>query len=335
MKRNQSLLHLNTFGINVSAETLIELSGNPESFEFPDLDADGKELLILGGGSNVLFTKDFEGTVLLNRISGVEKIEEDENHIYVRVGAGENWHAFVQYCILHGYAGIENLSLIPGNVGASPMQNIGAYGVEVKNVIEKVNGIYLDSGLTFSFSTNECEFGYRSSIFKTSLRNKVLITDVIFRLNKFPEFHISYGAIQDELEAMNVSELSIAHVGEAVCAIRRRKLPDPSEIGNAGSFFKNPVVGKELLNELRDHYEEIPNYEVDENHTKLAAGWLIEKCGWKGKRMGNFGVHEKQALVLVNYGGAKGADVLQLSQNIQQSVWDTFGVQLETEVNIY
>ncbi len=255
--------------------------------------------LILGGGSNILFTKDFDGIVLKNEIKGIEKVKEDEEYVYIKAGAGESWHAFVLYCIKNNWAGIENLSLIPGNVGASPMQNIGAYGVEIKEVFHELKAFHLHEKTNYSFALKDCEFGYRESIFKRRYKNEFVILNVTYRLNKTLAFNTKYGAIEQELEKMGVTKISIAAISQAVINIRSSKLPDPKEIGNAGSFFKNPSVHREKFEKLKSEFPAIVGYENPDHSMKLAAGWLIEQCGWKGYRSGDAGVHAKQALVLV------------------------------------
>ncbi|HMG67172.1 MAG TPA: UDP-N-acetylmuramate dehydrogenase, partial [Chitinophagaceae bacterium] len=296
--------------------------------------------LILGGGSNILFAKDFDGLILKNDIKGIERIKEnsqpggDEEHVYVRLGAGENWHQFVLYCIQNGFAGVENLSLIPGNVGASPMQNIGAYGVEIKEVFHELSAFHLQERANYTFGVKDCEFGYRDSIFKGKYRNQFVILDVTYRLNTIPKFNTSYGAIEQELERMGVKELSIAAISQAVINIRTSKLPDPAVIGNAGSFFKNPSISKEKFQDLESKHKNIVGYKNSDGSIKLAAAWMIEQCGWKGYRRGDAGCHEKQALVLVNYGNAKGGEIFDLSEEIRQSVKEKFEVVLEREVNI-
>jgi UDP-N-acetylmuramate dehydrogenase len=335
IKENYPLKSFNTFGINVSCRYFTEfdnIENLKNTLEHPL--AKSNQILVLGGGSNILFTKDFNGLVIKNNISGIEKIKEDEHYEYIKAGAGVNWHSFVMYCIENNLAGVENLSLIPGNVGASPMQNIGAYGVEVKDVIESVHGVFIEDLHEFSLSNNECKFSYRESIFKHELKNKAVITHVIYRLNKTPKFNTSYGAIEQELEKMGVKTLSIKAISDAVCNIRRSKLPNPSEIGNAGSFFKNPIVDKVTFENLKSQYPDIPNYQQADGSVKLAAGWLIEQCGWKGFRKDDYGVHKLQALVLVNYGNAKGGDIYRLSEDILLSVNEKFGIRLEREVNI-
>lgn len=295
----------------------------------------GSSLLILGGGSNILLTSDFNGLVAKNNITGIEKVKEDADHVYLKVGAGENWHRFVQYCIDGNLAGVENLSLIPGSVGASPMQNIGAYGVEIKEVFHSLEAMHLQDRSIRTFSLHDCEFGYRDSVFKRRHKNEYAILHVTFRLNKTPKFNTSYGAIEQELKKMNVQELSIAAISQAVVNIRSSKLPDPEVIGNAGSFFKNPTVSATFFYGLKMKFPSIVAYKVGDDAYKLAAGWLIEQCGWKGIRKGDAGCHSQQALVLVNYGDATGKEIYDLSEEILRSVQDKFGVLLEREVNIY
>lgn len=292
------------------------------------------QTLVLGGGSNILLTKDFTGIVLKNDVMGIEKVKEDDEHVYLKVGAGENWHRFVLYCIDNNLAGVENLSLIPGNVGASPMQNIGAYGVEMKEVFQDLEAMHLQEKRVHTFSVNDCEFGYRESVFKKKYKGEFAILTVTFRLNKHPRFNTTYGAIEQELEKMGVQDLSIRAVSQAVINIRSSKLPDPAVIGNAGSFFKNPTVPASFFDELKKQFPSIVAYKVGDDAYKLAAGWLIEQCGWKGIRKGDAGCHAKQALVLVNYGNATGQEIYDLSDEIVESVQKKFNVTLEREVNI-
>ncbi len=333
LKENASLKHLNTFGIDVKAEKLLSFSTTAELIQGLEK-ADENKLLILGGGSNVLFMNDISGLVLLNRIKGIEKVNEDEKHVWIKAGAGEVWHDFVLNCIQNGWAGVENLSLIPGSVGAAPMQNIGAYGVEIKSVFEELEAVEITTGNTRVFSNKECQFGYRESVFKRALKGKYIITSVTFKLNKKPEFHTSYGAIKAELENLGVKEISIESISQAVINIRKSKLPDPAEVGNAGSFFKNPVVQTDLAEAIKREHPNCANYPAGEGLTKLAAGWLIDQAGWKGKTFGNYGVHPNQALVLVNYGGAMGKQIYDLSTEILEDVKSKFGVELEREVNV-
>lgn len=332
---NSPLKKLNTFGIDAQARYMAICSTIDDYRELKEWKHfEENKKLILGGGSNILFTQDFDGLVIKNEFKGIEKTRDTEDYIYIKVGAGENWHQFVLHCVKNGYAGVENLSLIPGNVGASPMQNIGAYGVEIKDVFHELEAIEIATGEVTTFNGQECNFGYRESIFKNTVKDKFIISSVTYRLNKKPDYNTSYGAIEQELENMGIEELSISAISQAVINIRSSKLPDPKEIGNAGSFFKNPVIDAAKADEIRQEYPNLASYKVDEEHTKLAAGWLIEQCGWKGKRIGNYGVHVNQALVLVNYGGAQGNDIWQLSEDIKQSVLVKFGVELEREVNI-
>jgi UDP-N-acetylmuramate dehydrogenase len=293
-----------------------------------------KNAFILGGGSNILLTKDYDGIILKNEIKGIEVVNEDEDHIYIKAGAGENWHGFVMHCVQHNYAGVENLSLIPGNIGASPMQNIGAYGVEIKDVFYELEAFHKQEKVIEKFSLKDCDFGYRESVFKNKYKDQFVIASVTYRLNKRPSFNTSYGAINQELERMGVKELSIQAISQAVINIRTSKLPDPKEVGNAGSFFKNPVISNEQYLELKKAFPNIVAFPSGNDHTKLAAGWLIEQCGWKGYRKGDVGCYPKQALVLVNYGSASGKEIFGLSEDIIQSVKKTFGVDLEREVNI-
>lgn len=332
IQENFSLKKYNTFGINATAKyfaTFNSLEELQECFEF-----NKPSTLILGGGSNILFTKDFDGLVLKNELKGIELVKEDAEHVYLKAGAGENWHQFVQYCIQKNVAGVENLSLIPGNVGASPMQNIGAYGVEIKDVFYSLEAFHIHDKKLVTFSLEDCEFGYRESVFKGKYKNQFVITSVTYRLNKQPVFNVSYGAIQQELETMGVKDLRIANISAAVIHIRSSKLPDPAVIGNAGSFFKNPEIDNDVFASLKNDFPLIVGYDLNNGKTKLAAGWLIEQCGWKGYRKGDAGCHSKQALVLVNYGNAKGEDIYDLSSAIIDSVNKKFGVTLHREVNI-
>ncbi|MFT3822750.1 MAG: UDP-N-acetylmuramate dehydrogenase [Chitinophagaceae bacterium] len=333
--QNISLRQYNTMGIDARARYFSRFSSQEQLAQLLDeFTANGQQHLVLGGGSNILFTHDFDGLVLKNEISGIHIVKEDEDYVYVKAGAGENWHRFVQYCIGRNWAGVENLSLIPGNVGASPMQNIGAYGVEIKDVFESLEAYHIHEQHVQTFSAQDCAFGYRESVFKRKYRGQFVILSVTYRLSKRPHFHTTYGAIQHELEKMNLAQLSIQAVSQAVINIRTSKLPDPAEIGNCGSFFKNPSVEQHVFEKLKEQFPAIVAYANADGTMKLAAGWLIEQCGWKGVRRGDAGCHVKQALVLVNYGNASGQDIYNLSEEIVQSVKDRFGVELEREVNI-
>jgi len=335
VRHNVPLRPLNTFGMDVRAAALAEVTSADGLSELLDHHRkDPGELLILGGGSNILFTRNVDGLVLLNRIGGIDVIFEDADTVTVRAGAGVVWHDLVMHCVSNGLGGIENLSLIPGNVGAAPMQNIGAYGVELREVFTSLEATHIREGHTRSFSNDECAFGYRESVFKRELKGEYVITSVTLRLSRRPKLNISYGAIPQELERMGVTHPGIADVSRAVINIRRGKLPDPAVLGNAGSFFKNPVVSTHTAEAIRREHPDLPTYPA-EGGMKLAAGWLIEKCGWKGKVVGSTGSHRDQALVLVNYGNATGDEILRLSEDIMRSVRDTFGVALEREVNIY
>jgi len=332
IKKNISLKPYNTFGIDVAATSFTEVDNIGELKTV--LSKNKQTLLILGGGSNLLFTKDFDGLAIKNNLKGISVVKENGTEVYLKVGAGEVWHEFVLFCIENNYAGIENLSLIPGNIGASPMQNIGAYGTEVKDVIVEVEAFNLKDYSIKTFTNLDCKFGYRSSIFKTNEKGNYFITAVTFKLNKEAKINTSYGAIENELKRMEVPSPTIRDVSNAVINIRTSKLPDPKKIGNSGSFFKNPIVPEEQKNKILEKYTDAPNYIQPDGTFKMAAGWLIEKCGWKGKRIGEYGVHELQALVLVNYGGAKGRDIFELSEQIIESVKSKFGIELEREVNI-
>lgn len=339
IKENISLKKFNTFGIDVSAryfasfrssDELVELLGQKDTATINHTQAP----LILGDGSNILFTKNFNGLVLKNNITGFKIIKEDAHHLYVQAGAGENWHQFVLYCINKGWAGVENLSLIPGNVGAAPIQNIGAYGSELKEVFYCLEALDLNEKKLKEFSVNDCAFGYRDSVFKRECKAQFGITSVTFRLNKIPTFNISYGSIGKELEVMGVRELSIKSISDAIIRIRSSKLPDPQITGNAGSFFKNPIVTAVSFGKLKSKFPKIVGYRQENGDFKLAAGWLIEDCGWKGFRRGDAGCHAWQSLVLVNYGNALGSEIYSLSGEIIQSVIEKFGILLEREVNI-
>ncbi|UYQ91619.1 UDP-N-acetylmuramate dehydrogenase [Chitinophaga horti] len=333
--QNVSLKPYNTFGLDAKAryfaafdskEALREILESNEWKNVPRM--------ILGGGSNVLLTKDFDGLVLKNEIKGIHAVREDEDHVYVKAGAGENWHGFVQYCIQHNLSGLENLSLIPGNVGASPMQNIGAYGVEIKDTFYELSALHMNDHSVVNFNNAACDFGYRESVFKRQYKGQFAILSVIYKLNKKHHFNTTYGAIEQELAHMGINHLSLQAISQAVINIRSSKLPNPAEIGNAGSFFKNPEIEASQYESLKATFPELVAYPLANGRYKLAAGWLIEQCGLKGYRKGDAGVHAKQALVLVNYGGATGQEIYDLSTHVLDTVRSKFGVSLEREVNI-
>lgn len=333
IQQNISLKQYNTFGIDSTAAFFAAFTSVDELQELTTYFS-GKEKLILGGGSNILFTKDYAGAVLKNSIRGIEVIDEDDEHIHIKAGSGEMWHPFVLHCIHNHYAGVENLSLIPGCVGASPMQNIGAYGVEIKDIFHSLEAFHIQDKKIETFTKDACAFGYRESVFKNKYKNQFVITSVTYKLYKQPRINISYGAIARELEKMQVNTPTIKDVSDAVSNIRRSKLPDPTEIGNAGSFFKNPVIDQNHFQSILAAHPEIPHYPAEENKIKIPAGWLIEKAGWKGYRKNDYGVHARQALVLVNYGNAKGKEIYNLSEEIISDIYSKFDIQLEREVNM-
>ncbi|MEQ6119744.1 UDP-N-acetylmuramate dehydrogenase [Reichenbachiella sp. MALMAid0571] len=334
-KKNVPLKPYNTFGIAVNASYFIEIHNVGELISILK-DEQHKALpkLILGGGSNVLFTSDYQGLVIKNSIHGIERITEDNDSVVLKAGAGEVWHQLVLYAVDNGYGGIENLSLIPGTVGAAPMQNIGAYGVEIKDVFESLEALNKETFEIETFGLEDCQFGYRQSVFKLGLKGKYVITSVSLKLSKKPVLNTSYGAIEETLTSAGIATPTIKDVSQAVIKIRQSKLPDPVEIGNAGSFFKNPTIGAIDYEGLKAEFPEIPGYELPNNEVKVPAAWLIQSCGWKGKTTGEIGVHKNQALVLVNYGNGKGLDLKNLAVEIQQSVAEKFGIELEMEVNV-
>lgn len=336
---NVPLAPLTTFGIKADAllftevKTAKELQDLLSTKEYQT----AKQKLILGGGSNMLFTQDYQGLVIQNKIKGISYEDFNGQSVLVKAGAGENWHYLVTTCVEKKLGGIENLSLIPGTVGASPVQNIGAYGVELKDVFVSLEAVDLTNGQLITLHHEECEFGYRDSIFKHKAKGRYFITSVTLRLKKegFHKLHIQYGAIQQTLQEMEVAIPTILEISQAVIHIRSTKLPDPKVVGNAGSFFKNPEIPDDQCQKLLDENPLIPTYPAQhQGFKKMAAGWLIEQCGWKGKNLGNAAVHKNQALVLTNPGNATGAEIKTLAETIQKSVFDKFGIQLETEVNI-
>jgi UDP-N-acetylmuramate dehydrogenase len=333
-QENISLKTFTTFATEAKARFLSELCSEEEVISFlKQLRPEQKPLLILGGGSNILFTKDFPGTVLKINNRGIGILSEDNDHVVIRAGAGENWDGFVSFTVERGWGGLENLSLIPGNAGTSPVQNIGAYGAELKDVLHSVETVNMETTVKRIFSAEECEFKYRESIFRKELHGKYIILNCTFRLSKNPAVKTGYPSLRGELESMKITHPSIQDIREAVIRIRRRKLPDPALIGNAGSFFKNPSVSAEDLEKLKVNFPGIAFYPQAEGY-KVPAAWLIEQCGWKGKRFGDAGVHVNHPLVLVNYGSASGEEIIALANRIRDSVSDRFGIILEEEVNI-
>lgn len=333
IQENISLKPFTTFGIDKKAKYFTTV-GTLSELKSALLIAKEKHLpvFILGGGSNILLTRDIEGLVIKLEIKGISLVKEEGDQLWVEVGAGEMWHELVLHSIAQDWAGLENLSLIPGTVGASPMQNIGAYGVEIKDVFDSLQAMHRETLEMHSFDTEACQFGYRESVFKQTFKDQYVITSVTFRLSRTPNFHLEYGAIREVLAASGIDQPSIRAISDAVIQIRQSKLPDPKEIGNAGSFFKNPTLPTTQFDTLKATYPNIPGYPSKEG-VKVAAGWLIEQAGWKGKRIGDVGVHAKQALVLVNYGKGSGEEIKSLSQQIQASVHEKFGIQLHPEVN--
>lgn len=332
---NTSLKPYNTFGIDISAKYFVEAESVDKIISALNFAYENKlPLMLFNGGSNMLLTHDFEGLVLKLNLKGIEIISVDDDFVQVKVNSGENWHEFVQWTLANDFGGLENLSLIPGNAGTAPMQNIGAYGVEIKDLMTELSALEISTRKIKSFTNEECKFGYRESVFKNELKNQFIILDVTFQLSKRNhKLNTSYGAIQSELEKLNIQNPTIQDVSLAVINIRQSKLPDPKEIGNSGSFFKNPVIPKSQFEELQKQYPSISGY-VSGDEVKVAAGWLIENAGWKGKRFGDAGVHKKQALVLVNYGNATGQEIYDLSQKILDDIYEKFGINLEREVNI-
>lgn len=341
---NASLYHIqegvplkpfNTFGVNATARYFCTVTSETALFALlQDPRWRTMPKVFLGGGSNILFTQDVEGLVTRLNLTGIETLREDADHTWLRVGAGENWHGFVQHCIARDLAGVENLSLIPGTVGAAPIQNIGAYGVEQASVFDSLEAIRLSDSTCHIFDAAHCRFGYRNSIFKQEAKNQYVITHVTFRLNKTPTFHLAYGPLKATLEKQHVTTPTLRAVSDAVIHIRQSKLPDPQNIGNAGSFFKNPVIDQNTLTTLLKTHPDMPHFPFEQDTVKVPAAWLIEQCGWKGKRVGEVGVHDQQALVLVNHGQGEGQAIAALAAQIQASVAERFQIALHAEVNI-
>jgi len=330
--QHASLLPYNTFGIDVKADYFIEYNSavDLQNVLLSDVVKNNK-ILHVGSGSNLLFLKDYEGVIIHSAIHTINKLKEDDKNIYLEVGSSVLWDDFVEYAVENSWSGVENLSLIPGETGAAAVQNIGAYGVEVQEVIEKVNAVEIETANFRTFKNHECKYGYRDSIFKNELKGKYIITSIVFKLEKLQVFNLTYQQLEEAV--LKNGEMNLKNIRKTIIAIRESKLPDPKIIGNAGSFFMNPVISKQLFRSLLNVYPQMPHYCVSEQEEKIPAGWLIEQCGWKGKRIGNTGVHAKQALVLVNYGGASGAEIVHLAEKIQQSVKEKFGIELKPEVN--
>jgi UDP-N-acetylmuramate dehydrogenase len=336
LHENYPLKEVSTFHVRTLAKFYTEFASVNELKEILSSElVRSKPFMILGGGSNLLFTGDYEGVIIRNAIKGISAVKEEGDTIFLRANGGEKWHDFVLYCVDHNYGGIENLSLIPGTVGAGPIQNIGAYGVELKDVLTEVEAINIETQEVKRFTNEECKFGYRESIFKGSEKGKYIILAVTLRLEKHPKkVNVSYGSLSKEIEELGIKNPTIKDVSNTVIKIRSSKLPDPEKIGNAGSFFKNPVISIKQFEKLKTNHPSVISFPAHEGHIKLAAGWLIEQCGWKGKRFGDAGVHKYQALVLVNYGDATGKEIFDLSTRIIESVKEKFGVELEREVNM-
>ena len=331
-QKNISLRSLNTFGIAATAKQFLEVT-SLETLE--EIVSSHKDLFILSGGSNILLTQDIDKPVIYLNTKGIEIIDKNRDSVWIKAQAGENWHEFVCWCLEKNFGGLENLSLIPGNVGTSPMQNIGAYGVEIKDCFESLEAMEISSGEIRNFTTDDCAFGYRESVFKNTLKGQFIILNVTFKLTaKNHKINDDYGAIKEQLKIANIVDPGINDISRAVIAIRQSKLPDPKEIGNSGSFFKNPVISTIHFLKLQTIHPNIPHYALSEEQIKVPAGWLVEKCGFKGKRFGDAGVHKNQALVLVNYKNAQGKDILALARTIQKTVSQEFEIDLEMEVNI-
>ncbi|MGN0281050.1 MAG: UDP-N-acetylmuramate dehydrogenase [Prevotella sp.] len=333
--RNYNLLKHNTFGIEAHCRRFVEFDTIEELKELCcSLTSADQPLMVLGGGSNLLLTKDFNGTVIHSAIKGIEAIQETAEDILVRVGSGEVWDDFVAHCVSQGWHGAENLSLIPGEVGASAVQNIGAYGAEAKDIIYKVEAMEITSGKMVELSNADCQYGYRQSLFKTEWKGRYIITHVTYRLSKVFTPRLDYGNIRAELQAEGISSPTPQQLRDVIIKIRREKLPDPQVEGNAGSFFMNPVVSREKYDSLAALYPAMPHYDVDADHVKIPAGWMIDQCGWKGRSLGRAGVHSRQALVLVNRGGATGSEIVNLCTTIRKDVKDKFDIDIHPEVNI-
>ncbi|MCU4175112.1 UDP-N-acetylmuramate dehydrogenase [Carboxylicivirga sp. N1Y90] len=331
--KNVNLKPYNTFGLEVHAKELAVCSSLEQLLEcIHDLNSNPQKHMVIGGGSNLLFSSDYNGRLIHPLIEGIEILDQNTEEVWIEVGAGFEWDDLVQYCVENNWYGIENLSYIPGKVGASPVQNIGAYGVEVQDCIESVKGIHLETGKPFSYTKEECQFAYRQSIFKSALKNKVVIVSVVYKLSKKEVFNLSYGPVKEEINRIGKPTLQL--VRNTITAIRKSKLPEPEVLGNAGSFFKNPVVEQVVFESIASRYDKVPSYLLDNNKVKIPAAWLIEKAGWKGKSLGQAAVHDNQALVIINKGKAQAQEIIELSKHIIMDVEEKFAITLEPEVNI-
>ncbi len=334
IQKNVDLAPHNTLNVSANAKLFAELHSQNQLRQVLQFNESDNPVFILGGGSNILFVEDYDGLVLQINIAGKEVVKEDNKHIWLQIGAGENWHTTVQYCVEKGWGGIENLSLIPGKAGATPIQNIGAYGVELQQVFDSLSAIDLMNGSKHVFHKKDCKFEYRDSIFKRDWKNKFAITDITLKLDKEPRLNTSYGAIKTKLEENEIENPTISDISKIVIEIRNSKLPNPTRLANAGSFFKNPVIDDRAFQQLKVEFPNIPGYAINETKTKVPAGWLIEQTGWKGKVIGKVGTYRQQALVIINHGNASGKEILKLAQKIQTTVADIFDIELVPEVNI-
>ncbi|MCX6168063.1 MAG: UDP-N-acetylmuramate dehydrogenase [Ignavibacteriales bacterium] len=336
IEENVSLKRYNSFGVDANARYFVEIKTEDDLQELlTNHEFKNERKLFLGGGSNILFTNDYDGLIAKISTKGNRVVEENDKEVLVESAAGEKWNDFVTYCVEKGFYGVENLSLIPGTVGAAPIQNIGAYGAELKDVFVSLDGIMIDSGEKKSFSKQECQFDYRDSIFKKKYKNSFLITKVVLRLKKEQNFNLNYRAFQSYLKPGEQNKLTLREMSELVKRIRRDKLPNPQKYGNAGSFFKNPEVDLKKIHELQEKFIDLVHFKVEEDKYKISAGWLIEKCGFRGKNIGKVGTYKKQALVIINFGGATGEEIKKFSESIQKAVQNKFGINLNPEVNIY
>ena len=334
VQTNVDLSPYNTLQVAAKARKFVQVTSSEQLVTLLRTIDTKLPVFVLGGGSNVLFIDDFDGLVIQMAITGKEVVRKDDTHVWLKIGAGENWHKTVRYCVEKGWGGIENLSLIPGTVGAAPIQNIGAYGVELEEVFDSLTAIMLETGEERIFKKKDCRFGYRDSVFKQGLKGKLVVTDVTLKLSKNPVINTSYGAIRQKIKDKKLASPTIKDVSDVVIEIRNSKLPDPATLANAGSFFKNPVIDDSLFHQLQKKYPNVPGYPMDENQTKVPAGWLIEQAGWKGRKVGPVGTYRQQALVIVNHGGATGGQIWALAQKIRHSVEENFDITLAPEVNV-